>query len=194
MDRYGPLADEEIIEKVKQGDDRAFNELIGRYKKMGFSMAYNMTGSTEDAEDLSQEAFVIVYNKIDKFRGDSSFKTWFYRILLNLCRGHHRREKVTSFFSLNIFNKESEDMVVDPAGGTDPQQEMHNRQKGRAIMDAVRKLPGKQREVFIMKHIKGMKIREIADVLESAEGTIKTHLFRAVRELQGRLKGYCDEL
>ncbi len=184
------LSDEEIVSRLKAGDDYAFNELIERYKKMGFSLAYNMLGVIEDAEDISQEAFAIVYTEIKKFRQESSFKTWFYRIVINLCRRHYRKNKLISLIPLYSHNKEGEEQELEIKAGATPEDEFSNKQLGSAIMKAVRGLPMKQREVFVMKHIKGMKITEIAEILGSAEGTIKSHLFRAVNELQKKLRGF----
>ena len=185
------LSDEEIVKRLKAGDDDAFDELIERHKKMGFSLAYNMLGSVEDAEDISQEAFAIVYTEIGKFRQESSFKTWLYRIIINLCRRHYRKNKLMSFIPLYSHNKEGEDQELDiKAAGVTPEDEISNKELSSAIMKAVRRLPMKQRGVFVMKHIKGMKISEIAEILGSAEGTIKSHLFRAVNELQKKLRGF----
>jgi len=184
------ITDEELVEKIKSGDKRAFDEIVERYKKMGFSLAYNLTGSIEDAEDISQEAFAIVYTQIKKFRGESSFKTWFYRIVLNLCKRHHRKKQLVSMIPLYFFNKEGEEEVIELMGGSNPESELSARQVGRAIKEAVSQLSFKQREIFIMKHLKGMKISEISRILGCSEGTVKTHLFRAIRELQDKLKGF----
>ncbi|MBI4686786.1 MAG: RNA polymerase sigma factor [Nitrospirae bacterium] len=184
------ISDEEIVRRLKAGDDDAFNELIERHKKMGFSLAYNMLGSIEDAEDISQEAFAIAYTEIGKFRQESSFKTWLYRIIINLCRKHYRKNKLMSFIPLYFHNKEGEEQEMDIKAEATPEDELSSKQLGSAIMKAVRRLPMKQKEVFVMKHIKGMKISEIAEILGSAEGTVKSHLFRAVNELQKKLRGF----
>jgi RNA polymerase sigma-70 factor (ECF subfamily) len=186
--------DIELVDRIKAGDEGAFNELIERYKRMGFSLAYNMTGSVEDAEDISQEAFAIVYAQVSKFRGESSFKTWFYRIVLNLCRRDYRKKRLASLISLNFIDREGEEREMEITVENNPETELSSRQIGRSIISAVRRLPLKQREVFVMKHFRGMKIKEISEVMECAEGTVKAHLFRAVKALQGRLKGIYNEM
>lgn len=148
-----------------------------------------MTGNPEDAEDISQEAFVIVYSKINTFREESSFKTWFFKIILNLCRRYYRRKKLRSLISFDIINKHGDDQLEKAGTETDPERELSSRQTGRAIFSALRKLPAKQREVFTMKHLRGMKINEISEVLDCKEGTVKSHLFRAVKKLQESLGG-----
>ena len=184
------LTDIELVERLKVNDTKAFEELVERYKKMGFSLAYNMSGSVEDAQDISQEAFVIVHSQIHKFRGESSFKTWFYRIIVNLCRGHYRKNRFASFISINFFTKEGDEKTIDAVAETTPENELSTKQLGSAIKNAVKNLPVKQQEVFVMKHFNGMKISEISEVLGCAEGTVKSHLFRAVKKLQEKLKGF----
>lgn len=194
MDRDSLITDKEIVERVKSRDNIAFNELVGRYKRMGFSLAYNMTGSIEDAEDISQEAFGIVYTQIKRFRGDCSFKTWFYKIVLNLCRKHYRKKKLASIIPLHFLNREGKEEDIDIKIESNPESELAAKQTGKSIIAAILGLPKKQREIFVMKHLKGMKISEISEILGCAEGTVKTHLFRAVRELQRKLRSFYNEM
>ena len=184
------VTDEELVDRCKAGEETAFNELIERHKKMAFSLAYNMLGNIEDARDISQEAFAVVYLRIRDFRGESSFKTWFYRIIINLCRRHYRKNNIASIIPLHFFTKEGKEETIDIKTEINPETEMSTKQLNSAIMDAVKDLPMKQREVFVMKHLKGMKISEISEVLGCAEGTVKAHLFRAVQKLQERLRGF----
>ena len=184
------VTDEELVDRCKAGEETAFNELIERHKKMAFSLAYNMLANIEDARDISQEAFAVVYSQIKKFRGDCSFKTWFYRIIINFCRRHYRKNNTASIIPLHFFTKEGKEETIDIKTEINPETEMSTKQLNSAIMDAVKDLPMKQREVFVMKHLKGMKISEISEVLGCAEGTVKSHLFRAIQKLQERLRGF----
>ncbi|MDI6800945.1 MAG: RNA polymerase sigma factor [Thermodesulfovibrionales bacterium] len=189
MNANTALSDEELIKKIKERDETAFGELVNRYKRLGLSLAHSMTGNMQDAEDISQEAFAIVYTEIAKFRGESSFKTWFYKIVLNLCRAHNRKTRLASLIPLHFINKEGEEEAIEIKGGTNPEKEFSDKQKGSAIANAVKRLPIKQREAFVMKHLRGLKISEISEIMGCAEGTVKVHLFRAVRDLQKKLKG-----
>ncbi len=189
-----PLTDEDLAELVKSGDESAFTKLIERYRTLAFSLAYNMTGNIAEGEDISQEAFTILYTKVGAFRGESSFKTWFYRVVINLCRRHYRRSRIVRFTSLSFLTKEGEEREMDIKVESTPENEASVNQAGASIDSAVKKLSIKQREVFILKHMKGLKISEIADVLGCSDGTVKTHLFRAVRALQQELKGVYDEM
>ncbi len=184
------IKDESIlIEKLKDGDHSAFHRLFEEYKKMVFHYAYDLTGNIQEAEDISQEVFVRVYNGIKGFRHESSLKTWVMKITLNLCRNYHRRRKIFSFFSLSQESQEDEDEYSFEIGvQDDPAEGIYQRQKLRILRKAIMKLPRKQREVFIMKHLKEMKIKEIAEVLESPEGTVKANLFKAIRNFQILIK------
>jgi len=194
MDGETTLTDEDLAELVKSGDGPAFTCLLERYRALAFSLAYNMTGSIAEGEDISQEAFTILYTKAASFRGESSFKTWFYRIVINLCRRHHRRSRIVRFTSLSFLTKEGDEREMDIEVERTPEDEASANQTGASINSAVRKLSMKQREVFILKHMKGLKISEIAAVLGCSDGTVKSHLFRAVRSLQQELQGIYDEM
>jgi RNA polymerase sigma-70 factor (ECF subfamily) len=172
-----------LIERIKEGEEGAFEELVERYKGMAFSLAYRFLGNPEDARDVSQEAFAQVYLHIKDFRGESTFKTWFFKIILNLCR--RQRQKKTMYSLEPYLEKE-----MEPQAQEDVAEEVKRKELGVAIEEAIRALPTRQREVFIMKHLEGMKLSEIGEVLDCAEGTVKIHLFRAVRALQEKLKGW----
>lgn len=184
MERYDP--ENNLIERIKEGDERAFEELVDRYKGMGFSLAYRFLGNPEDARDVSQEAFAQVYLHIKGFRGDSTFKTWFYRIIINLCRRTATGRQKRAEQSLDPYIEKE----MEPQAREDVEEEVRQKELKMAVEEAVRGLPVRQREVFVMKHMEGMKISEIGEVLNCAEGTVKIHLFRAVKALQERLKGW----
>jgi len=178
-----------LVERLKGGDDTAFGELLERYRRKAISMAYHMVGNLEDAEDISQEAFVLVYTKVKGFRGESSFRTWFYKVIVNLCRSHNRRRRLLKMLTLGSEGKSQGSSEIEMSQ-TEAGMEDEKGELKRAIGEAIHSLPARQREVFVMKHLQGMKIHEIAMSLNCAEGTVKAHLFRAVKELQKGLKDY----
>jgi len=182
------LPDVTIIDRCRSGDEAAFSLLVDRYGKGAFALAYRMTGSVEDAEDLSQEAFVVVFKKLGTFRGESRFSTWLYRIVLNLCRRHYRRHRLRAILSFS-FSGEGEEKPVEPRTDVTPENQLVAAETGRAALESIRRLPAKQREAFVLKHLEGLKIREIAEVLSCAEGTVKAHLFRAVQRVKKEMEG-----
>lgn len=177
------MADDEyqIVERVKSGDQDAFCELVERYKEKAMSIAFSLCGNYEDAKDVSQEAFIKAFKAVRSFRRDSRFFTWFYRILINLCRDHLRRKmKSVTIDDENIF----ETIASDDPG---PEDRLSNKELGEQLTEALNSLPERQKRVFTLKNIHGLKINEIAEILKCAEGTIKAHLFKATLSLRERL-------
>lgn len=191
MEKESP--DNLLIEQFKNGDTGAFEEIVRRYREKACGLAYNLTGSREDAEDISQEAFAIVYRKITAFRGEASFRTWFYRIVVNLCNSHLRRRKWIKMIGFGLGNEDTAVInEISIKANTGAGITAENIKLKRAIDDAVKALSRQQREVFVMRHFHEMKLGEIARCLNCAEGTVKAHLFRAIRNLQERLKDFAD--
>ena len=195
--------DEALVERFKNGNIEAFNELVNRYKKRAYYFAYGMISNHSDAEDISQEAFVRVYKNISKFKQESSFKTWFYKIIVNLCRSHLRHRYLVSKFSFNFRDRDEtsdtpqkslEANIEDTYWQSSPVKATVNQELNRAINNAVGNLPKQQKEVFILKHFQGLKISEIANILMCAEGTIKAHLFKAIKNLQTTLRDYKESI
>ncbi|MFH1238498.1 MAG: sigma-70 family RNA polymerase sigma factor [bacterium] len=196
-------SDEFLIERFKNNDADAFSELVNRYKKRAYYLAYNMLSNETDAEDVSQEAFLRVYKNIGSFRGTSSFRTWFYTIIVNLCRSHLRHRYLVSRFSFHF--KEKDEMSDDPektietsVGDThwqcNPVKTTVNQELTKSINTAVDSLPPRQKEIFVLKHYQGLKISEIAAILKCAEGTVKANLFKAINNLKEKLRDYKEEV
>lgn len=186
----------QLIEEVKQGSRSAFYCLVEKHRDKAFSLCYSITYNYEDAKDILQEAFIRVYQGAKDFRQDSSFNTWFYRIIINLCRDYLRKKaKSASVFvePIELQNDDAQDydiIVSAKDKNPNPRQEVLANELNNTIDSAISFLPEKQRLVFILKHIEGMKLDEIASVLKCRTSTVKVHLFRAVRNLQRLLHPY----
>lgn len=175
-----PAQEEQIIDKVKSGDQEAFRELVALYRNKAFGLCFSMVGNVEDAKDILQEAFIKAYKNMGRFRKDSSFYTWFYRIVINTARDYLRKKKHQE----SRLEQEISDLSLNPA-------KLVLTDELRQLLDgAIGRLGEKQRLSFIMKHINGMKINEIAQALHCRPATVKVHLFRAVRKLQKKLAPY----
>jgi len=193
------VKDEELVARAQNKDRGAAEELIIRYQQKAYAIVYQMCfGNSEEAQDITQEAFLKVIKNIKKFRGNSSFYTWFYRIVVNTCldgiRRRRRRERVFSLWrggqqkgaqSKDVFEEQP-----DPAHYTNPLTVLSGKQLTRELQEALMSLPDKQRTVFQLKVLHEMSIREIAEVMGSAEGTVKSHLFRATHFLRKSLKDW----
>jgi len=193
------LKDEELVARVRENDQRATEEFVNRYQQKAYSIAYHMcSGDREEAQDLTQEAFLRVFRNIKKFRGNSSFYTWFYRIVVNTCLdGRRRRRRWDRIFSLWRSGQREEepsrevfDERPDMGEDNNPMTVLRGKQLTQEIRKALMSLPERQRVAFQLKVFQEMSIREISQVMGSAEGTVKSHLFRATHCLRNVLKDW----
>ncbi len=186
-----PLSDIELINRAKSGNDSAFEELIYRYDKTVLGIALRYTGNRDEAKDLYQEVFIRIYRGLKKFEMKSEFSTWLYRITTNVCLSHKSRSKRQFEVSLSEQIDSYENSTVIPElidEEMDPAEYSFNRELGKYINNAVESLSSKQRLAFLLKHYEGYKIREIAEMMNCKEGTIKKYLFEAVRNLRKKLE------
>ncbi len=195
------LEDKKLVARAQEGDQQALEELVGRYHRKAYAVAYNMCfGDSEEAHDLTQEAFLKVFRSLKKFRGHSSFYTWFFRILVNTCLDRRRRlgrwKKIFSFWrpAQTTQNPPSEGYIEHPdmADHLNPMNALSAKELSREIQSALVSLPERQRLAFQLKVLHGMTISEIAEVMEAAEGTVKSHLFRATQFLREALKEWTE--
>lgn len=185
------VADEELVALAKNGDLRAFEDLVERYKQKAYHIAFDFTRDREEAKDLSQEAFLRAYTKLAYFDGRSGFYTWFYRILVNMCLDYRRWKKRTAADAYD----ESVEARVEPSHSTAPSLDEHviAREMSEKVGIALEALPPKQRTVFILKNHRDLSIKEIAELMHAAEGTVKVHLHRAVSALRQSLVDFIGE-
>ena len=181
-DQAAVMTNEEqlLVESVQRGELPAFQELVEKYKQKVYYMALDMTGNHHDAEDLSQEVFIKVYTSIKDFRGDSKLSSWMYRIAMNTCIDKTRRKRLKLV--------EFDDRVAEkPEIKDDPQKTMESLAMQKQIDQALKKLPPRQRMIFVMRHYNELLLKEIAEALQISEGTVKAQLFRAIQKLQKEL-------
>ena len=193
--------DEALVLKIQQGDMPSAEALIRRYRQKAFSIACTLCDGDRDAAlEHSQEAFVKVLGNIQSFQGKSSFYTWFYRILVNTCLdGRRKRRRWQKLFPVRrpgsreegLPEPTVEDFPADESG--DPFIAVRGGNLARDLEKALSALPEKQRTVFQLKVFHGMAISEIAAVTGAAQGTVKTHLFRATRALRAALSEWGGE-
>ncbi len=174
------VGDEELVALAQKGERQAFEVLVERYKQKAYRIAFDFTRDREEAKDLSQEAFLRAFTHLKSFDQRASFYTWFYRIVVNLCLDHHRRRRRISWERLDERSELAE-------ASSSPDREAMAREISRRVGIAMESLPPKQRTVFLLKNHQGLSIREIAQVMRTAEGTVKVHLHRAVAALRQSL-------
>jgi RNA polymerase sigma-70 factor (ECF subfamily) len=186
----GAPADEELVRLAQAGDTRAFETLAERHQRKAYHIAFGFARDREEAKDLSQDAFLKAFMNLKNFDGRSGFYTWFYRILINVCLDHRRRRSrhVNEEFTESMANQL--DPSLPGASTSTPDSEAIARQLSRKVDAALEALPPKQRTAFILKNHQGLSIKEIAEVMETAEGTVKVHLHRAVKALRQDLTDF----
>ena len=186
-----------LIEAARYGDAEAFGVLVKYYMPKALSFARQMTGGGEEAEDLVQEAFLKAYKGLGGFKGESSFYTWFFRVLSNICLDHLRKgtflKKV--FFIPAVSDEDDEAGQLEQAPDLNtswsrPDERLNQKELRAALSKALKILPERQRAVFLLKNNEGLKITEIAAILNISEGAVKSHLVRSITSLRKNMKGY----
>jgi RNA polymerase sigma-70 factor (ECF subfamily) len=185
------LSETELIKQAKSGNDSAFEELIFRYDKTVLGIALRFICDRDEAKDIYQEVFIRVYKGLKNFEMKSEFSTWLYRITTNVCLTHKSRSKKHLELSINeqyesdVDENNTYELVNEEMN---PAEYIINRDLGDYINNAVDSLSSKQKITFVLKHYEGYKIREIAEMLNCKEGTIKKYLFDAIRILRKKLE------
>ena len=173
------ISNPELVRKSQFGDKAAFEQLVIRHQELVFSLAYKLTGNREMANDVAQEAFIRAWKAIEKFRGDSTFSTWIYRITVNTA--WTLRKKAKKHNTLNI-DDTYEPIVIDEK--KDPELVAINSDLSSVLINALDKIPIEQRIIVELKNIEGRSHKEIADYLDISVTAAKVRLHRAHQKLR----------
>ncbi len=193
------LKDEDLLALAREQDKDALDQLFNRYLDKAYAIAFNISsGDHEQAQDITQEAFLKVLKNINRFRGEAEFSTWLYRIIYNTYLDSRRqRLKWTDIFSFWRIKKDTggsgKEILEEPPDKNEiknPLNVLQTKHFNQEIQRALHLLPEKQRIIFHLKVKSEMSIKEIAKITGSAEGTVKSHLFRATRSLQKSLNDW----
>src|SRR6188472_14961 len=178
--------DEELVARSRGGDLDSINQLVVRWERPIYALAYRVIGREEEARDVAQETFLRAFRALGGFKGQAKFSSWLYRITLNLCRDWIRRERRTPVSQA----PEGVDLI-ELAGETEPsesiEQLVSRRELGRAVAKAMAMLPEEQRTAIILKEYHGLTFQEIADLLECPLSTVKTRLYQGLTVLRKQL-------
>ena len=190
----GPLRvdDTRLIRQAQLGDATAFEELVRQYDRAVLRLAVHLTGSQEDGQDIYQEAFLRAYINLGSFRFECSFYTWIYRIVTNLCLDHLRKRSTRQRDLTTTTSPEGEeeqvlDRMPDRRAGTSPERSLISQEIKACILRAMQRLSPRERVVFELKHYHGLRLRTVAGILNTSEGTVKNTLFRATHKLRTQL-------
>jgi len=193
--------DEELVRRAQNDDPWAIEQLVLRYQKKVYQIAYQMlAGDEQEAQDLTQDTFLKAFRNIKRFKGNASFYTWLYRIVINTCLDARRRRRRWKeiFFPWRLERPKEETRTSsledypDPDKNANPLMMAGKRQLEQDLKKVINTLSERQRDIFQLKIFHEMSIPEIAQVMNLAEGTVKTHLYRATQVIQKKLKRWTD--
>jgi RNA polymerase sigma-70 factor (ECF subfamily) len=189
-----PVPDTVLVERVKQGNSEAFEELVRRYEHKVYSITYRMMGNPEDAREAQQEAFLRAYRFLPKFESKSSFYTWLYRIATNVSLTKLRRRKAPPTVSLDEpLNEEGSGTLEIPDEVHTPQTEFKRRRLRDAIQKAVDELPSDYKPVVVLRDMEGLPNEEVSETLGISVPAVKSRLHRGRMMLREKLAGYMAE-
>jgi RNA polymerase sigma-70 factor (ECF subfamily) len=183
------LNDANLIRAAQQGDRWAFEQLVQQYDRAVLRVAVHLTGSQEDGQDIYQEAFLRAYLNLGRFRFECSFFTWIYRIVTNLCLDHLRKKRFHWSVTVSPEADEPEilDRIPDERVSASPERNLGARILREHILRALGTLSPRERLVFELKHYQGLRLKTVAGILNTTEGTVKNTLFRATHKLRLQL-------
>ena len=197
-DRKGEAEqDLELVRRCQRGDETAFGQLVSRYQRKVYTIALSMVKSPDDAMDIAQEAFIKVHRYIGNFQGSSSFYTWLYRIIVNLCIDHMRRSGkfISAEFDERTHDREQDERevcVLSTDLGNNPSRTIGRKELMEQIQHAIDQLPPYHKAVIVMREIEGKSYAQMAKEMRVSKGTIMSRLHHARHKLQRILKDYLE--
>lgn len=172
-----------LLQKAQEGDRKAFEALVALHSRRVYNLALGYTGRHHDAEEIAQTVFVKVWKALPQFRGASAFSTWLYRLTLNACTDHYRRERKRR----GDLSLDDPDLSPIRDAAPSPEEIVIQREEEAILRKALAELPEQHRVILILREMDGLDYQEIAQVLEIQVGTVKSRLARARRALREKL-------
>lgn len=187
------LTTEVLIQQARNGDEQSFNQLVNLWYKRIFNYALKQCSYDEIASDITQRTFISVFKNLKKLKEVGSFKPWIYRIATNYCNEEGRKKSRAKTVSFTFSKNDEGDSVINEEGEAEgvyynPEMSYRQVELERILFSCLQELPKDQRSVIIMKEYEGMKFREIAEILNTSENTVKTWLYRGLKLLKSQLE------
>lgn len=179
-----PEHEKHCIERVLKGDANAFEHLVHAYEKTVYNLALRTLGNREDAEDVTQEAFLKAYRSLDSYRGDSKFSVWLYRIVSNLCLDllRSRQRKPTQSLTVEDDDGEIGELEISDEHFS-PEKLLDRKLTRESVQRGLSALPDDARQILLLRELQGMSYEEIGQALDLEPGTVKSRIFRARKRL-----------
>ncbi len=183
-------SDHELVRACRRGDKEAFQELVERYQRKVVSVALGMVHNREDAVEIAQETFVKAFENLDRFKGESSFYTWLYRIVVNRAIDFQRRERRHPTVALEEHAGAGEgyEDILKEERPTDPYQKVQAHEIGDRVSAAINELTPDHKAVILLREVEGLSYDEISRVMQCSKGTVMSRLHYARKKLQKKLK------
>jgi RNA polymerase sigma-70 factor (ECF subfamily) len=179
--------DEELVARSVQGDSESFNQLVLRWERSIYALAYRTLGRDEDARDVCQETFLRAYRGLHAFKGQAKFSSWIYRIALNLCRDAIRRERRAPLVAVSEGIDPTELAAQQPSPAPSVEDQVAQAELGRHVAAVMRRLPEDQRTAILLKEYHGLTFQEIAEVTGCPLSTAKTRVYQGLNVLRREL-------
>ncbi len=183
-------SDRELVQQAGRGDKEAFQELVERYQRKILSVAIGMMQNREDALELTQETFVKAYENLSRFKGESSFYTWLYRIVVNLAIDQRRKDRRHPTTSLQDRVGGGEDLEANLPDQrlNDPYQQAQSQEIGERLRQAINELTPDHKAVILLREVEGLSYEDISRVMQCSKGTVMSRLHYARKKLQSKLR------
>lgn len=188
-------SEQELVRRMQAGDTSAFEGIVATYKDMVYNTVVGIVQDAADAEDISQEVFVQVYESIRSFRGDAKFSTWLYRIAVTRSLDHLRKRKRKKRWGLvsSLFGGVAEQEMALP-DFEHPGVTLENKERAAVLFQAIRQLPDKQQAAFVLQQLEGLSLKEISEVLGTSVAGVEGLLHRGKEQLRKKLGVYYKSL
>lgn len=186
--------DAALVKRAQAGEKRAFELLVAKYQRRILRLLGRILHNQSDVEDIAQETFLKAYRALPKFRNESAFYTWLYRIAVNTARNHISSKHNQVFVSDQIESKDGEtfSLLDNLTDGETPETHMHNREIIEALQAALDELPEQLRQAIVLRELEGLSYEEISTAMDCPVGTVRSRIFRAREAISERLKPLLD--
>jgi RNA polymerase sigma-70 factor (ECF subfamily) len=184
--------DAQLVKRVQNGDEAAFRELFDRYNRRAYAVAIGVVKNQQDALDVVQDAFIKVHKHVGNFKGNASFYTWLYRIVMNLSIDYVRKRRKITDFDDGIHKEDTagDGALLPRISDANPGKTVARIEMSQKIQAALDTLPEYHRAVILLREVEGLSYEEMAEILEVPKGTIMSRLFHARRKMQEQLAEY----
>lgn len=183
----------ELITQLKLGDEPAFTKLVDEYQDMVYNTALGIVQQADDADDITQEVFIQIYQSISSFKGDSKFSTWLYRITVSKALDHEKKKKRKKRFGFvqRLFGANGEEHI-HPVEFNHPGVQLEKKERANELFNALKQIPDKQRIAFTLHKLEGQSYQEVAEIMNTTLYAVESLMARAKVNLRTALKKYYD--